>query len=250
MFVDLHILNAGSYKPIPTVALIFWLREGSLIQVAETIRQSYSSDQWLQPWHHKLHHLSGLDFHCPGIISFSVCPLIYFIASLLVDRSHAFHCLHTHSSYPSITAPKTPPRCLHHTGFQEHKCDIQIVKMCYLVVERYSVCRCLYYQHSVDMCPSYGMQGHGAQEKTVLVGYACEKHSTHQPYQDSSAREDYSDSGYHTASHSSNTHSSRRYHRWNILSSITECSRQSRRLVRFEFGDWIKYLFSFFHRTS
>ncbi|PQE25684.1 hypothetical protein CJF30_00000381 [Rutstroemia sp. NJR-2017a BBW] len=41
--------------------------------------------------------------------------------------------------------------------------------MCYLVVERYSVCRCLYYQHSVDMCAAYGTQGHGIQERTPPV---------------------------------------------------------------------------------
>lgn len=122
--------------------------------------------------------------------------------------------------------------------------------MCYLVVERYSVCRCLYYQHSVDMCAAYGTQGHGVQERTVLVGYACDKHSTHQSYQDPYAQEDYSDSGYHTASHSSHTHSSRQHRRWNILSSITGYSWQSRPLVRFELDHWIKYLFSFRRRIS
>ncbi|KAH8749026.1 hypothetical protein F5882DRAFT_251057, partial [Hyaloscypha sp. PMI_1271] len=49
--------------------------------------------------------------------------------------------------------------------------------MCFLVVERYSVCRCLYYKHSVDMCDKYGKQGHAIQERTVLVGYTCGKHS-------------------------------------------------------------------------
>ncbi|PVH80766.1 hypothetical protein DL98DRAFT_360241, partial [Cadophora sp. DSE1049] len=41
--------------------------------------------------------------------------------------------------------------------------------MCYLVVERYSVCRCLYYKHSVDMCAAYGQQGHGIQERTPFI---------------------------------------------------------------------------------
>ncbi|EKD21330.1 hypothetical protein MBM_00443 [Drepanopeziza brunnea f. sp. 'multigermtubi' MB_m1] len=40
--------------------------------------------------------------------------------------------------------------------------------MCYIVVERYSVCRCLYYKHSIDRCASYGQQGHKIQERTVL----------------------------------------------------------------------------------
>ncbi|KAH8687212.1 hypothetical protein BGZ60DRAFT_342302, partial [Tricladium varicosporioides] len=40
--------------------------------------------------------------------------------------------------------------------------------MCYLVVEKYSVCRCVYYKHNIDMCAAYGTQGHGIQERTTL----------------------------------------------------------------------------------
>lgn len=50
--------------------------------------------------------------------------------------------------------------------------------MCYRVVERYAACRCLYHQHNVDMCPAYGTRGHYPQERTVLVGYACSRHSS------------------------------------------------------------------------
>lgn len=64
--------------------------------------------------------------------------------------------------------------------------------MCYLVVERYSVCRCLYYQHSVDMCSEYGKKNHPIQERTVLVGYACERHTDYQ--QEALWSEGYSDS--------------------------------------------------------
>lgn len=49
--------------------------------------------------------------------------------------------------------------------------------MCYKVVERYSVCKCIYFQHSIDPCSAYGQRGHSVQEKTVLVGYACAGHS-------------------------------------------------------------------------
>ncbi|KAJ5457527.1 hypothetical protein N7475_008915 [Penicillium sp. IBT 31633x] len=49
--------------------------------------------------------------------------------------------------------------------------------MCYKVVERYSVCKCLYFEHSVDPCSAYGQRDHEVQEKTVLVGYTCDKHS-------------------------------------------------------------------------
>ncbi|KAJ5233353.1 uncharacterized protein N7469_005119 [Penicillium citrinum] len=51
--------------------------------------------------------------------------------------------------------------------------------MCYKVVERYSVCKCVYFQHSIDPCSAYGQRGHSVQEKTVLVGYACARHSAH-----------------------------------------------------------------------
>lgn len=53
--------------------------------------------------------------------------------------------------------------------------------MCYQVVERYSVCKCLYYKHAVDQCRAAGQHGHRVQEKTVLVGYACSVHSSHRP---------------------------------------------------------------------
>jgi len=100
------------------------------------------------------------------------------------------------------------------------------------------------------MCAAYGTQGHPIQERTVLVGYACDKHSMHQQQSDSSSRGAYSDSGYGTASHGSHRHSSRRHRRWNILSSITGYSWQSSPLVRFEFEHWVLYLFSFRRRTS
>ncbi|KAJ5413453.1 hypothetical protein N7465_005758 [Penicillium sp. CMV-2018d] len=50
--------------------------------------------------------------------------------------------------------------------------------MCYKVVERFSVCKCLYFEHSIDPCSAYGLRGHRVQEKTVLVGYTCDKHSS------------------------------------------------------------------------
>lgn len=78
--------------------------------------------------------------------------------------------------------------------------------MCYIIVERYSVCRCLYYKHSVDMCAAHGTQNHNIEEKEVLVGYACEDHS--QQEQEHNAQQGhYSDSGYGTASPTSTTQS-------------------------------------------
>ncbi|KAK0612169.1 hypothetical protein B0T14DRAFT_440314 [Immersiella caudata] len=50
--------------------------------------------------------------------------------------------------------------------------------MCYQVVELYTACRCLYYQHAIDRCATYGRPGHGIQRRTILVGYSCSEHET------------------------------------------------------------------------
>ncbi|KAI9807733.1 MAG: hypothetical protein M1826_004477 [Phylliscum demangeonii] len=74
--------------------------------------------------------------------------------------------------------------------------------MCYRLTERYSVCGCLYHRHSVDACTSFGQRGHGVQEKTILVGYACTRHSMptkKTDYRPSSDRGS-SDSGYSSSS--------------------------------------------------
>ena len=42
--------------------------------------------------------------------------------------------------------------------------------MCYQVVERHTACRCLYYKLFMDPCELYGVYGHYAQERIVLVG--------------------------------------------------------------------------------
>jgi hypothetical protein len=74
------------------------------------------------------------------------------------------------------------------------------------------VCRCLYYKHNVDMCAAYGQHGHPIQERTVLVGYACDRHSQYQQHQVPSS-DGYSDSGYEGASHGSAHRHSRRTRR-------------------------------------
>lgn len=82
--------------------------------------------------------------------------------------------------------------------------------MCIQIIERFSVCRCIYYRHAVDPCPARAQRHHGlvknctsietsqtcadthpcsVQEKTVFVGYACERHvrgrgALHQQRQD------------------------------------------------------------------
>ncbi|KAL2758733.1 hypothetical protein ACRALDRAFT_2067421, partial [Sodiomyces alcalophilus JCM 7366] len=69
--------------------------------------------------------------------------------------------------------------------------------MCYQLVELYSVCRCLHYQHAVDRCAAYGQPGHGIQQKTILVGLSCGAHASsagYHAYHESSYP--YSDSGH------------------------------------------------------
>ncbi|KAK4104312.1 hypothetical protein N658DRAFT_514233 [Parathielavia hyrcaniae] len=74
--------------------------------------------------------------------------------------------------------------------------------MCYQLVELYSACRCLYYQHAVDRCAAYGRPGHGIQMRTILVGYACSEHTSHSSGYDYGCPAQYSDSGYHSGYHS------------------------------------------------
>lgn len=49
--------------------------------------------------------------------------------------------------------------------------------MCYRILEQYSECGCLYYQHPVDRCAAYGRPNHGVELRTVYVGYACSEHT-------------------------------------------------------------------------
>lgn len=65
--------------------------------------------------------------------------------------------------------------------------------MCIKVVERYAVCRCLYYTHAVDPCPAFGR--HEVKLKEVLVGYTCSRHSV-TGSQPSTQQPTYPDSGY------------------------------------------------------
>lgn len=73
--------------------------------------------------------------------------------------------------------------------------------MCYQIVERYAVCKCLYHRHAVDPCNNYGRPGHEVTEKTVLVGFACPDHGRRQGARTSKATASISsgfssDSGY------------------------------------------------------
>lgn len=70
--------------------------------------------------------------------------------------------------------------------------------MCIQLVERYSVCKCLYYRHAVDPCSGYKQRHHTVQERTMLVGYACPSHSLRysQGQPSSSNQGNHPDSGY------------------------------------------------------
>ncbi|KAF5509559.1 hypothetical protein CGCF413_v002577 [Colletotrichum fructicola] len=58
--------------------------------------------------------------------------------------------------------------------------------MCYRIIELYSACSCLYYEHDIDKCASYGRPGHFVQKRTIFVGYTCQNHiSSAESYPDS-----------------------------------------------------------------
>ena len=56
--------------------------------------------------------------------------------------------------------------------------------MCVKVVERYALCRCIYYSHQVDACPAYGRRGHKVKTQEVLIGYTCSRHTALQDTED------------------------------------------------------------------
>lgn len=60
--------------------------------------------------------------------------------------------------------------------------------MCWKVVERYTICRCIYYVHSVDACPAYGRRGHIIKLQDVLVGVYCSRHKLGPKLDPSTAR--------------------------------------------------------------
>lgn len=64
-------------------------------------------------------------------------------------------------------------RALKHISYYKHTLTAG-----YQVLELYSACRCLYYQHAVDRSPHYGVRGSRIIQRTILVGYACWDHST------------------------------------------------------------------------
>ena len=43
-------------------------------------------------------------------------------------------------------------------------------------MERYAVCRCIYYSHAIEACPAYGRRGHSIKTHDVLVGVTCSRH--------------------------------------------------------------------------
>ncbi|KAI0198271.1 hypothetical protein F4808DRAFT_263070 [Astrocystis sublimbata] len=49
--------------------------------------------------------------------------------------------------------------------------------MCYQIIEIYSACRCIYYEHAVDKCASFSRPNHEVAKRTILVGYACANHA-------------------------------------------------------------------------
>lgn len=229
----------------------WWLLPSEYAPIIWTVRRTIKAVISPAPRMTLLHYLSSLSnrhfgteafsfqsTHCLYFISHCRCPEVsgqsFLLSSFrLLQTSKIRYTFATRSICARSSLSWSPPP-----------------SMCILVVERYAVCKCLYYRHNIDMCAAYGTRGHAVRERTVLVGYCCEKHSGYEEER-SSRREEYSDSGYHTSSHRSHRHtSSRRDRRWNVLSSITLLSGRSRTLARFKFEHWVMYLYSFRARTS
>lgn len=147
--------------------------------------------------------LATCPYHVLNSVSFSVChsrlPQTHFLSISVVCSS----VLTTVSLIPGhpltrkcIIKFPTSQRLLSESS----KKPVYPPAMCIKVVERYAVCRCIYYTHSIDPCPAYGR--HDVKVKEVLVGYTCTRHSATRP-QASSQYPTYSDSGYASQSNQS-----------------------------------------------
>lgn len=113
-------------------------------------------------------------------------------SSLTLVRAHTFcfTCLHSRSFAVIATSTSNHSK--------QSELPLTITTMCIQLVERYSVCKCLYYRHAVDPCSGYKQRHHTVQERTMLVGYACPSHSLRysQGPSSSSQQANHSDSGY------------------------------------------------------
>lgn len=49
--------------------------------------------------------------------------------------------------------------------------------MCIRLTEQYAVCKCTHHVHGIDPCQSVGQHRHRIEDRTVLVGYACSRHT-------------------------------------------------------------------------
>jgi hypothetical protein len=93
------------------------------------------------------------------------CLCLVDVAPLLcVLYSKKYHYHHSIGSAPALRIQPSFSSSTH-------------LKMCIQLVEKYSVCRCVYHRHSVDPCRAYGQRNHGTTEKTILVGFACPRHT-------------------------------------------------------------------------
>lgn len=121
------------------------------------------------------------------------CYLISFLRHVV----HSFVHSHKHHSEVISNKPKT-------TTTSEKKLSRYIniywpPVMCIQIVERYAACRCIYYKHAVDPCPSYGRRGHEIRTKEVSVGYKCSRHSVKRA-EPSTQHYEFPDSGYASGS--------------------------------------------------
>lgn len=178
----------------------------AVLSRSASIRQSCSladgDSFWLAFYRH-------LDFHSvvPVRRRCSYISCLAFLLSLVIQNHYQYNFVRELSSFKTLAQFSLSP---HIIKLQNLKPTLTPVTMCYRLVERYSVCRCVYYEHNIDMCAAANQQGHRIQEKTILVGYLCGHHSDRDTHQSSSSPTGFPDSGY--ASRDSH-HRSPRHHR-------------------------------------
>lgn len=141
--------------------------------------------------------------HVPTFLSFQVCVIAGYLLSkspsLIISHirlSFATFIYHSHPSPSAIIEYKTL-RAIEISIKRPNQATLIII-MCIKIIERYAVCKCVYYSHAVDACPAYGRRDHTVRTREVLVGYTCSRHTKARPA--SSSGNTYADSGYASGS--------------------------------------------------
>lgn len=153
-----------------------------------------------------------IDLCCAYILAFSLNFDLFFLhhhnpytdINIIKSIESSSQLIYSHHKHQVVhRVPKTHHQTTPHIKQDHHKHLI----MCYMIVERYAACGCIYHRHGIDPCPSQGR--HQPTERTVPVGYMCPSHEAQAGLQSSGYGHYSSGSSSRSSDHRSSGHRSR-----------------------------------------